>query len=175
MEENLTRKERRAMERHKEQSRPRDKGPLILGGILTVIVAGMVGLFVAGGGGSSDQANTPQGEVVSQTGVHWHPELEMYVKGERVTIPPNIGLGGGEMKVHTHDDMPKIHYEYAAGPVTKDMAKLGAFFTTWGKTFNSGQLIDTKGTVKMTVNGQDNSEYENYVVKDGDKIVIRAE
>jgi hypothetical protein len=138
-------------------------------------VVGMVGLFVAGDGGSNDQANTPQGEVISQTGVHWHPELEMIVKGNKVPIPSNIGLGGGEMKVHTHEDMPKIHYEYSAGPVTKDMSKLGVFFTTWGKTFNSAQLLDAKGAVKMTVNGEENSDYDNYIVKDGDKIVIRVD
>ena len=175
MEENLSRKERRAMERRQEQYEPRSKGPIIFVGILALIVASMVGIFMVTGGGADDKANVPKGDIVSEEGVHWHPTLEMYIKGQKSSIPPNIGVAGGEMKIHTHTDMPKLHYEYSAGPVTKDMVKLGAFFATWGKTFNVNQLLDTQGTVRMQVNGKDNTEFESYIVKDGDKIVLRLE
>ena len=176
MDKNLSRKERRILERSSHSDpKPRAKGSLVLGGVLVAVAGGMMALFVAGGGGSNDQARAPQGDIVSQSGVHWHPELEIYVKEQKVDIPPNMGLGASHKPVHTHDDVPKLHWEYEKGPVTKEDAKLGNFFKTWNKPFSANELLDNKGKVKMTVNGQENTEYENYVVKDGDKIVLRYE
>ncbi len=80
---------------------------------------------------------------------------------------------------HTHDTSGEIHWEVMQGPVTKDHVALKAFFEVWGKPFNSNQIMDAKngpdGTVKMTVNGQPNNEFENYQVKDKDKIEVRYE
>jgi hypothetical protein len=150
------------------------KDNMVMGGIIAVIVVGLVGVFILGNSGQTPKTATT-GEVISEAGVHWHPTLELVLKGQKTAIPKNIGLSGGEMKVHTHDDLPLIHYEYSNGPVTKDMAKLGVFFTTWGKKFSSSQLLDTPGVVSMTVNGKDNKDLENYIVKDNDKIVIRVD
>ena len=65
------------------------------------------------------------------------------------------------------------------GPVTRDHVTLKAFFDVWDKPFNSTQILDAKnradGMVKMTVNGQPNTQFENYQVKDKDDIVIRYE
>ena len=36
---------------------------------------------------------TPESDIVSRTGFHWHPELTIYVKGEKQEIPANIGIG----------------------------------------------------------------------------------
>ena len=46
--------------------------------------------------------------------------------------------------------------------------KLGRFFEVWGKDF-----IELGPTVKMTVNGEENTELENYVMQDKDKIELR--
>ena len=106
------------------------KDNAVMGGVLAVIVIGLLGVFMLGNSGQTSKTSTTTGEVISEAGVHWHPTLELVVKGQKTAIPKNIGLGRGEMKVHTHADLPLIHYEYSNGPVTKDMAKLGIFFTT---------------------------------------------
>ena len=60
--------------------------------------------------------------------------------------------------------------------VKKDDIKLGKFFDIWGKTFNKACIFDkcsgSDGQVNMLVNGELNSEFENYTMKDGDKIEI---
>ncbi len=121
----------------------------------------------------ANQSTSPassDGEVLSLRGMHTHPQLEIYVKGEKITIPQNIGLAGAvHQPMHTHDDVPIVHLEFPAR-VTKDDTRLGKFFTVWGKDFREfGQ------TVTMTVNGESNTEYENYEMKDGDKIELRYE
>ena len=65
------------------------------------------------------------------------------------------------------------------GVVIKDDTKLAYFFRVWGKDFNSTKLFDKTngpdGTVKMMVNGQENKEFENYLMKDSDRIEVRYE
>lgn len=118
--------------------------------------------------------------VVSRTGIHWHPVLDIYVKGEKIEIPANIGVGpayttapsygnGGMAMtpVHTHDDMPVIHLEFS-GVVKEDDIRLGNFFRVWGKDIRSfGE------NMRMIVNGKESTEYENLLMHDGDKIELR--
>ena len=117
-------------------------------------------------------------ETIGQNGIHWHPQLEIYIKGKKQDIPHNIGLVGVHNPIHTHDDVPIIHMEFS-GKVTGDNIKLGNFFRVWGKEFNSTTLFNQKngpeGIVRMFVNGQENREFENYQMHDGDKIEIRYE
>lgn len=140
-------------------------------------------------------ANTQQTvdsrDIVSETGIHWHPHLAIYIKGQKQEIPANIGIGKQNSSskwydpmmdmtdFHTHDNSGTLHWEVMEGPVTKEHVQLKAFFEVWGKTFNANQIFDTKngpdGMVKMTVNGQPNSEFENYQVRDKDQIKIRYE
>jgi|LNFM01.1.fsa_nt_gb hypothetical protein len=136
--------------------------------VSTLILA--VGLIWWAEANQSTSPASPDGEVLSLKGMHAHPQLEIYVKGEKMTIPQNIGLSGAaHQPTHTHDDVPIIHLEYPAR-VTKDDTRLGKFFTVWGKDFREfGQ------TVTMTVNGEPNTELENYQMKDGDKIELRYE
>jgi len=65
------------------------------------------------------------------------------------------------------------------GLVTKDETRLGNFFEIWGKDFSKEQSFDKKngadGKVKMLVNGKESSKFENYEMRDGDKIEIRYE
>ncbi len=133
----------------------------------------------------------PSGDIVSKSGIHWHPELAIYVKGQKQEIPANIGIGKQYSSskwydpmmdmtdFHTHDNSGTLHWEVMDGSVTKEHVQLKAFFEVWGKTFNANQILDYKngsgGTVKMTVNGQPNAEFENYQVRDKDKIEIRYE
>src|SRR3989344_7651551 len=89
---------------------------LVFGGIAIALVVGGVWLT------SAQQESDP--DVISRNGLHWHPTLEIYVRGEKIEISQNIGVGpqyvamptyDASMQmtaVHTHEDMPAIHLEF---------------------------------------------------------------
>jgi len=109
-------------------------------------------------------------DTLATNGLHWHSTLEIYMKGEKVEIPANIGLMGGHNPIHTHDEdstQGVIHMEFG-GLVKKSDTRLGQFFNIWNKDIGSfGQ------NMKMTVNGIENVEFANYEMRDGDKIELR--
>ena len=158
--------------------------------ILVLAVAGLVGIFVLGGGSKATQQPTDP-NIVSAIGIHWHPHLTIFIKGQQQVIPADIGIGYQyrasrfymtDMQmtdIHTHDDSGTLHWEVMAGPVKKDDVRLGDFFEIWGQPFSSTQILGYRngpdGTVKMTVNGQPNTDFQNYLVKDKDNIEIRFE
>ena len=154
---------------------------------LVVVLAG------SGGGGTSGSASSAtfgNGEVVSESGIHWHPELSITIKGQKQTIPANIGIGPQHANskwydpmmqmtdVHTHDSSGTLHWEVmdSMAPVKRNDIRLGVFFEIWGKPFNATQILDNHngpdGTVTMTVNGKPNTDFDNYLVHDGDQIQI---
>ena len=151
----------------------------VIGGIaLLTVVIFIGGIFLLSRGNSS---SVPDEEIVERNGLHWHPKLTITIKGERQEIPANIGLGAVHEKIHTHDEDAKdgvVHMEMQ-GLVTKDDTKLGNFFRIWGKEFTSVQIFDkangSDGTVKLLVNGAENTEFGNYLMKDGDNLEIRYE
>jgi len=63
-----------------------------------------------------------------------------------------------------------------SGLCLEDDLRLGRFFEIWGKRFNKNCIFDKcsgpEGQLKMFVNGELNYEFENYMMKDGDKIEI---
>ena len=130
------------------------------------IGAAVVLLLVGGALWSNGLANSNP-DIVSRRGIHWHPQLTIMVGTTTVPIPAGIGLGPSEMPIHTHDDSGTIHLEFS-GVVRKEQLTLGQFFRVWGKDMRSF------GTnMRMTVNGVPNTDYENYVMRDGDKIVLQ--
>ena len=151
----------------------------VIGGITLFTIVILVGgvFFLSKGNNSS----VPQADVIAQNGIHWHPKLEIYIKGEKKELDDKIGLGAVHQKLHTHTEDYKdgvVHMEMQ-GVVTKDDTKLGNFFRIWGKEFNSSQIFDKKngseGSVKMMVNGKENTAFENYLMEDGDQIEIKYE
>lgn len=139
---------------------------------LLLIIAG--GWAIARSPKISDEDNP----LISKRGIHWHADLAIWIKGERVTIPADIGLGGIHADTHTHKENDQIHLEISR-PVRLSDTRLGKFFETWGKQFNSQCILEVcngiEGTVLMTVNGEENTEFANYHMKDGDQIEIRYE
>jgi hypothetical protein len=120
----------------------------------------------------SSSANPDDSSVLSRSGIHWHPFLSIIVNGESVPIPANVGITGvvtHPADIHTHDGTGKLHIELD-GRVTEDDTRLGNFFRTWGKDF-----MEFGSQVIMTVNGEGNTELENYPMKDGDLIELRYE
>jgi len=150
---------------------------IIGGGVLTIIM--IIGISFLLTNNSSSPITEEQ--IVSRNGLHWHPKLAVYIKGEKQEFSDSIGLGAVHQKMHTHAEDYKdgvVHMEIE-GLVTKDQTRLGNFFRIWGKEFSSTQVFDKKngadGTVKMAVNGKENKDFENYQMRDGDTIEIRYE
>ncbi len=135
--------------------------------VLILVVLGLIWLKSAEP--TEEEVEVERGVVLAEAGLHWHPELEIYVKGEKIEIPQNVGLVGVHSPIHTHEDLPVIHLEFG-GQVREDDTKLGEFFKVWKKDF-----MEFGETLTMTVNGEINTEFENYKMKDGDKIVLRYE
>lgn len=137
---------------------------------------------------ASVNSNAIQGDIVSQEGIHWHPELSITIQGQTQPIPENIGVGmqfAGYPQydsmmmmtdMHTHDTSGKIHWEVMEGPVKKDDIRLDQFFSVWGKKFTNQCIFDKcsgpEGRLLFMVNGKENPDFENYLVQDKDKIEI---
>ena len=133
-------------------------------------IAGLVVYFVVTAPEISEE------DIVTTGGIHIHPQLEIYINGEAQVIPGNVG--NPRVGVHTHDTTGVLHYE-KLGLVLRDDLRLSALFDTWKEQFSSECILDfcngVDGSVRLTVNGQDNSEFENYIVRDRDSIEIRYE
>lgn len=144
---------------------------------ITATLAWLVpaGVFVAGVIWVAALPKIPQSTVVSSNGIHWHSHISITIKGEQVEIPTGIGIGAVHNPMHTHEADGTIHLEYG-GVVKENDLRLGNFFTVWGKDFSATSIMGNKsgegGTVRMLVNGAENTEFENYLMKDGDKMEI---
>lgn len=128
--------------------------------------------------GIQQSSNIQKEQIITEDGLHWHPKLTITVKGKQQKIPANIGIGAVHAKIHTHDQDAKdgiIHMEMPE-TVTKEDTKLGNFFRVWGKEFGSTKILDKTSDegekIKMLVNGKENKSFENYLMKDKDKIEI---
>ncbi len=148
-----------------------------------IIVALVGGLFYWGGAAKrkakSDLETMTTREIALRsttdmaTEYHIHPELSIFVNGEEVSVPNNLGVTNvGMTAIHTHDEKGVIHVE---APIKKDFT-LGDFFAVWGKNFSSTQLldktVDENSDMVVTINGKKVDTYENTILRDKDKIVI---
>ncbi len=102
-----------------------------------------------------------------------YPHLTIIVNGENIPIPANVGVTEDCKKIiHTSDDSGTIDVE----PYNDTPLILGDFMNVWGKQFSADRLFDyyrdENHEILMTVNGEPSAEYENLVLKDGQKIVI---
>jgi hypothetical protein len=116
---------------------------------ITIVIAAALS-YVIWQNSISNQGK-PSGDIVSKDGIHWHPHLSIYIKGQKQEIPANIGISKQYSSskwydsmmdmtdFHTHDNSGTLHWEVMDGPVTKEHIQLKAFFDVWGKPFNSTQ------------------------------------
>lgn len=122
--------------------------------------------------------------------VHWHALVRIIAAGSEITIPPNIGIEQGNVDnevsgvqaapIHTHDWSGRLHIENNAPRLHEDRMTLGYFFNrVWQKRFSRQCILEycngAGGQVKMLVNGLPSNEFEDYVLHDGDEIVISFE
>ena len=186
----LNRKQRRYLAKLEAKLQPKDNPsrfqiPGWIWFIIIVILLIIGWLLFSQSKGTKISTNKKQSQtdkIIARNGIHWHPQLTIIINGVEQEIPADIGITAvSEEEIHTHDEDASqgiIHLEMK-GLVTENETRLGNFFKIWKKTFNKTQIFDKKnskeGKVSMTVNGKPNVDFENYLMKDKDKIVIRYE
>jgi hypothetical protein len=164
--------------------------------VAAVLVAAMGGGFVvviAGGGNGnapdpSDDPFAPQYEGLEDRrtaagvptmaeggGEHFHPLLEVYVRGEQIPVPANIGIDPAQPPelmagLHTHDTTGTIHNEAGTG------STLGQFFEVWGVEFTPSRLGPYQASgeewVRMWVDGEPSRDFADLKLADGQQIVV---
>ncbi len=164
----------------KKEALPLNKRKIRNWAIFIIIVLGFMVLVYYGISGIIKEDKNCQNIPVTEMNIgshknlrnHIHQNLEIIIDGVEREIPSNIGISQGIMRpIHTHDSTGEIHVE---GPCVRAFT-LGEFFEIWKKEFNSTKIFDKtteNGTLKMTVNGQENNEFGNLILKDDDEIVI---
>ena len=107
---------------------------------------------------------------------HDHAQLTIVINGSEIDIGSNIGIGNpdcdGMKGIHTHDNTGRLHIE-TPSPMP---APLGAFFEIWGESFSENEIMgyknDSNHEIVLTVNGEINELYDEYMMQDGDQIRI---
>lgn len=144
----------------------------VIWGVVILLVGSMLWL------GYSGYKNKPQSYTSGQ--VHWHALVNIELCGQKEDLMhTKSSTMVSPMLTHTHGDN-KIHIE---GQIfRKEDIALGKFMDGINVPFSGTKIKDkqngnkcpdgTVGTVKMFVNDQPNTEFRNYVPKDGDTIRI---
>ena len=106
---------------------------------------------------------------------HIHPNLTLITDGNPVPIPENIGIDKtlykdhslskygmpGMAPLHTHDSSGTLHVESNANR----NYTLGEFFNIWG--------LNLEGkTIKVTTDDNLVPNFRNYILKDGENMVV---
>lgn len=190
--ERLRRRRDEAERKNAAETRQRLVAGYFVAGLLSLaIVAAIVVVVVSGGGGDSSdsgggfgthfeglqqrraQAGVPT--MAEGGGSHFHPHIEVFANGEKVTVPVNIGIDPGlpltmMAGLHTHDTSGTIHNE--AG----DRATLSQFFVVWGVPISESRLGPYKAegqkTVRMWVDRKQSRAFGKLRLADGQQIVI---
>ena len=154
---------------------------------LTFIAVFIVVLLYSCSSGNNTNAGNTNSNNVPQQPIHWHPKLKIIIKGQEQIIPSGIGINIGNnidnqvssmrmSPTHTHTGDGVIHMENDMPWQKPETLTLGYFFKVWGKNFNSSCIFEycngQNGNLAMTVNGQPNAEFGNYLMHDKDEILI---
>lgn len=158
---------------------------------ISVVILVTVGVGILFLNPQGNKATGQFSKELPKTPIHWHPKLSTYIDGQQQTIPTNIGIGPqyasnplydgmmGMTDMHTHDSSGTLHWEVMMHPPTEEELYLGSFFQIWGKNFNGTCIFEYCNSdgksVKMFVNGKPNYDFDKYMVRDRDDIVIKYE
>ncbi|MBI4406821.1 hypothetical protein HY571_02815 [Candidatus Micrarchaeota archaeon] len=119
--------------------------------------------------------------------IHWHPNIRIIINGEERTIPSEVGIRIGKVidtelsgmrmaPTHTHSSDGVIHMENNCPNKKPETYTLGYFFKVWNQTFNNTCIFDYCNAddkkVRLSINGGENTKFENYSMRDGNEIVI---
>jgi hypothetical protein len=106
---------------------------------------------------------------------HVHANLQIFVEGQPVAVPVDIGLDGDtHASLHTHDEGDVIHVE---SQTARDFT-LGEFFDVWGVRLNStclGGYCATGGErLQVFVDGEEVTGNKRDVVLDDETVIVVA-
>jgi hypothetical protein len=156
---------RERVELQRKMARARRNRTLAIGGLVVVGVAIVAVVALTSNGKKATPTATPSGRLAGvMTGpqpwganldalsarlnelslptfgnplaLHWHAHLDLYVNGDPVTVPADIGFGQqAAASLHTHDETGVIHMETNQ---SNAQFTLGEFFDVWGLRLTSG-------------------------------------
>lgn len=112
---------------------------------------------------------------VGEESYHVHALLSVYVNGDAVPVPANIGISPRdryESPLHTHTPDGVIHFEAdRAAPFT-----LQQVFTVWGVDFTADRLgaytAEGELAIHVYANGERVDDPARYELQDGDNVVV---
>ena len=64
-----------------------------------------IGVLYANQPKTNTAQTQPSSDIVSKEGIHWHPHLSIYVRGQKQEIPANIGIGKQYSSSKWYDSM----------------------------------------------------------------------
>jgi hypothetical protein len=160
-----------------------------------LVAATVTAIAVAVTGGDEEETSTPSDSAFAPVydgleerrvdagvptmaeggGEHFHPILEVYVRGEQIPVPVNIGIDPAQPPemmagLHTHDTSGTIHNEAGTG------STLGQFFAVWGIPFSPTQLGPNEANgeqrIRMWVDGEPSDAYGDLELADGQQVVV---
>jgi hypothetical protein len=167
--------------------------------VVLIVVAGAIGLTVAGRGATPSVRTAPTGELL-RTDPPWAPQavglserlapfnfpppgdesyhahvlLSVFRDGRPVAVPAGIGFDdrGSHSSLHTHTPDGVIHME-ADDPYPYE---LGQVFVAWGVAMDDERLGPDVATATKSmhvyVNGEPAPDRSRLVLKDGDNVVV---
>lgn len=119
-----------------------------------------------------EQAGFPP---VGDESYHVHALLSVFVDGEPVPVPTNIGIdqsSGFHSPLHTHTPDGVIHFE-ADDPSPFTLQQV---FTMWGVDFSTDRLgaytPEAGQQIHVYVNGERVTEPAGYEISNGDNVVV---
>ncbi len=134
---------------------------------------------------------TPVSYELPTQAIGWTIRVRILIDGEEVPIPGELGFGESYASspyyeprfkstiMHTHAPGTAVSWETLGRPPRLEDLYLGAIFEVWGKPFSRNCILDRCAgagkAVKMSVNGKANTDFERYLVRNRDEIVIRYE
>jgi len=171
----LKKEEKRSAENaeRKKQARRRLVKRGVLVAVPVIFIIGLSAYFVSQPPALADVSLSD----IPKNAIHWHPKLEIFIKGQKYPIPMNLGATGSvHFDVHTHTETDgTLHYE-VSNPTPENMPLRYFFDKVWRKQFNGTCILDKcngdEGTLKMYVNREENFEFEDYIPRDKDQIRI---
>ncbi|MHB8574381.1 MAG: hypothetical protein ACYDCQ_03525 [Dehalococcoidia bacterium] len=106
------------------------------------LAAAVVGWRLTASGGPSDASSSigcPSILSMEQLRYHVHAHLALFVDGQPVAVPANIGIRADCTRwLHTHDDTGIVHIE---APAFQSYT-LGQFFQVWDQRLDATHLLD---------------------------------
>jgi hypothetical protein len=101
----------------------------------------------------------------------WAFRLSIVIFNELQHIPAGVGVTNETREKLFTMDLNNIIYKD-----TDEDVNLGEFFEIWGETFNSTCILDYcnngNHSMRMYVNNVENFDYELYVIKNMDDIIV---